>query len=142
MDKNIKRERVSTAPVSLGIHDAASSISKRRANEAAAFLQELDQHERRIRAEKERLMERAEHEKTKYNIAVNLGDQTTTGTKVARAFCSILAEWNYHNEGPKLLHALYLIRKLRAVVQAGVPLRESSDVELAFVRKVVSGITS
>ena len=95
-----------------------------------------------IRGTKERIRDRAEHEKTKYNIAVNLGDQTTMSMKVAHAFCSIIAEWNWEAEAPKLFQALHEISKLRAVVQAGVPLRESSDVELAFIRQVVRGITA
>jgi hypothetical protein len=130
MDK--MQRRANTAPININV-----GMSKQ-----ARLLQELDFAETLIRATKARISERAEHEKTKYTIAVNLGPQTTTGTKVAHAVCSILAEWNWENEAPKLFHALHLIRKLWAAIESGVPLRESSDVELAFVRKVMSGITT
>ena len=131
MDK-MRRYPIATAPVNL--HGEASK--------QARLLRELDSAETWIRAEKERIAKRRDSEQTKYAIAVNLGPQTTLATKVEHATRSIFAEWTYESEHPKLLHALHLIRKLRAVVQAGVPLRESSDVELAFVRKVMSGITS
>ena len=91
--------------------------------------------------EKEKITKRRDSEQAKYNIAVNLGDRTTTQTKVEHATRSIIAEWNYEAEMPKLHHAQYLVRKLKAVVGAGVPLREDSDLELAFVRQVVRGIT-
>lgn len=121
---------------------AIAPVKMRQENKQARLLQELDHAETLIRGTKERIRDRAEHEKTKYAISVNLGDRTTLATKVGHAFCSILAEWNWETEAPKLFHALHCIRKLRAVVQAGVPLRESSDIELAFVRQVVRGITS
>ena len=130
MDK--MQRRASTAPININV-----GMGKQ-----ARLLSELDQAETLIRAERERLGQRRDSEQRKYNIAVNLGDRTTLGTKVAHAFCSIIAEWTYEAEMPKLHHAQYLVRRLKAVVQAGVPLRESSDVELAFVRKVMSGITS
>jgi hypothetical protein len=132
MDRNINPRHIHTAPIALH-----TVVSKR-----ARFLSELDRAERRIRLERERIGKQVESEKAKYNIAINLGPQTTLGTKVGHAFCSILAEWNYDSEVPKLLHALRLIRKLRAAINGGALLRESSDVELAFVRKVMSGITT
>ena len=130
MDK--MQRRASTAPININV-----GMGKQ-----ARLLKELDQAETLIRAERERLGQRRDSEQRKYNIAVNLGDQTTMQTKVAHGFCSILAEWTYEAEIPKLHHAQYLVRKLKAVVGSGVPLRESSDVELAFVRQVMSGIKS
>ena len=130
MDK--MQRRASTAPININV-----GMGKQ-----ARLLKELDQAETWIRAEKEKLREKAEHEQHKYAIAVNLGPQTTLQTKVHHAFCSIVSEWTWEAEGPKLFKALRLIRKLRAVVQAGVELRENSDEELAFVRQVMRGITS
>ena len=127
MDK-MRRYPIATAPVNL--HGEASK--------QARLLRELDQAETWIRAEKQRIAKRREKEQTKYAIAVNLGPQTTLATKVEHATRSILADWDWTSEGPKLFKALRLIRKLRAVIQAGVELRENSDEELAFVRQVVN----
>jgi hypothetical protein len=130
MDK--MQRRANTAPININV-----GMDKQ-----ARLLKELDQAEIWIRAERERIGKRRDSEQTKYNIAVNLGSQTTLATKVHHATRSIFAEWNYEAEVPKLLHALQLIRKLKAAINGGYRLREESDVELAFVRKVMRGITS
>ena len=128
MNRAMDSRKINTAPIK--VHDEL--MGKR-----ARLLSELDQAETWIRAERERIGKRRDSEQTKYNISVNLGDRTTLATKVEHATRSIFAEWNYEAEMPKLHHAQYFVRKLKAVVGAGVPLREESDVELAFVRQVV-----
>jgi hypothetical protein len=134
MNRSMDSRKVSFAPIKVHNETGRDRLDR--------ILKELDQAETMISAEKERIGKRRDSEQTKYNIAVNLGDRTTLGTKLGHAFCSIIADWTYKNEGPKMLHALYLIRKLKAAINGGLLLREESDVELAFVRQVVRGITS
>lgn len=139
MNRSIDSMKIHTMPIK--VHDETmESSTTMLMGKRARLLAELDQAETLIRAERERVSKRRDSEQSKYNIAVNLGPQTTMETKLSHAFCSIIAEWNYEAEMPKLHHAQYLVRKLKAVVGAGVPLREESDVELAFVRQVVRGI--
>ena len=130
MDRMIRSSH--TAPVKL-----ETPMAKQ-----ARLLSELDRAETCIRAERERLGKRRDSEQRKFNIAVNLGPQTTMQTKVAHGFCSVLAEWTYEAEIPKLHHAQYLVRKLTAAINGGCRLREESDVELAYVRQVMNGIKS
>ena len=127
MDKDIKRERVRTAPLTLASLEREAEAA--RTQKKAALLRELDGYHIRLQEARSPIFAKRRKAREKSEVASKAG-KVDVGAAVGSAFTEIVTD----GELGDVYHWRYTVRKLKACAQAGV-LDPERDAELAGLRK-------